>query len=84
MSSRYRYEGYDFIDLTSLVGTGKYRARVAVVAATDAKTPSQHFIDFEIFGSHREAQRRAFEGARTWIDSQVAEDEGPSTKLSPL
>ena len=85
MNSRYFYQGYNFVDLTTLIDAGKYRSRVAVVAATGAKASSQHFLDFEVFSNHADAQRRAFLGARAWIDSQLG-DHQPEfpARLAPL
>jgi len=86
MSSRYFYQGYNFVDLSTLIDAGNYRSRVAVVAATTTKAPSQHFLDFEVFSNHADAQRRAFLGARAWIDSQAGDDEKPEfpARLAPL
>jgi hypothetical protein len=85
MTSRYFYQGYNFVDLTTLIDTGRYRSRVAVVAATDVTAPSQHFLDFEVFSNHAEAQRRAFLGARAWIDGRSREEEPAfPARLAPL
>lgn len=71
MNSRYFYQGYNFIDLTTPISVGKYQSRVAIVPATETSAPSQHFLDFEIFSNQADAQRRAFLGARAWIDRQI-------------
>ena len=65
------YQGYSFVDLTTLVRVGAYKARAAVAVAPSNRSQSQRILDFEIFESRSDAQKRAIEGARTWIDTQV-------------
>jgi hypothetical protein len=72
--SRYSYQDFDFIDLTTLVGQGRYRARVAVMGMRENKVPFQRFLDFEVFASEDAAHSRAIEGAKAWIDGQSGRD----------
>jgi hypothetical protein len=76
------YRGYSFVDLTTLVGVGAYKARAAVVVAPREQPQSQRFLDFEVFERRSDAQRRAIEGARAWIDAEVAGQRMPSVSTT--
>jgi hypothetical protein len=85
MSSRHFYRGYQFVELSTLVGNDKYRSRVAVVDGTDTATSSQQFLDFEVYPDRAAAQQRAFVGARAWIDARLAAERlERSSQLAPL
>jgi len=85
LTSRYFYRGYHFIELSTLVGKGKYRSRVAAVEGSGSSTSAQRFLDFEIFPERAAAQQRAFVGARAWIDAQLAKETLTSlSSLAPL
>ena len=87
MISRYEYKGYTFVDETTILEDGRFRARIAIMTLGDGRVRSQRFIDLETFRAETDARRRAVAAARAWIDAEVAQDNDRlalPTSFSPL
>ena len=85
MSARGIYKGYTFADVSTLLESGRYRARVAIMALDGTRTRSQRFLDLEIFPTREEAGERVVAVARAWIDANAGKDQlALPTNFSPL
>ena len=72
MNSTFLYKGYQLATMTTRNDDGSYQARVAIMLASAARPCSQRFADFETFLDRAEAEERAIEGGKAWIDDQLA------------
>ena len=85
MSARGIYKGYTFADVSTPTESGRYHARVAIMALDGTRTRSQRFIDLEIFRTRAEAGERVMTVARAWIDANAGRDQlALPTNFSPL
>ena len=74
MGTRAIYKGYTFAGLSTPTESGRYRARVAIMAIDGSSTRSQRFIDLEVCRTEADANERAMKGAMAWIDANSGED----------
>ena len=87
MTCKYEYKGYTFMDETTAVENGRFRARIVIMTLGDGRVRSQRFIDLETFRAETDARRRAVAAARAWIDAEEAQDNDRlalPTNFSPL
>ena len=68
------YNGHMFVCVSTQTDSGKYRARVAIMALDGSRTRSQRFLDLEIFPTESEANDRAVDAAKAWIDANAEND----------
>ena len=74
MSARSFYKAYTFADVSTQTESGRYRARVAIIALEGSQTRSQRFLDLETFATAAQASERAIAAAKAWIDTNSGED----------
>lgn len=74
VSARRIYKGYTFADVSTPTESGRYRARVAILALDGERTRSQRFIDLEVFKTRQEASDRVVTVAKAWIDENAGND----------
>ena len=85
VSTREIYKGYTFVDVSTPMESGQYRARVAIIALDGSRTRSQRFLDLEIFRTRAEASERVLTVAKAWIDANAGRDQlALPTTFSPL
>jgi len=75
VSARGIYKGYTFAGVSTITESGRYRARVAIMALDGTRTRSQRFLDLEIFQTEAEANERAMAGAVAWIEANAGNDQ---------
>ncbi|MDP9224651.1 MAG: hypothetical protein M3P18_12505 [Actinomycetota bacterium] len=85
VNARRIYKGYTVTDVSTQTESGKYRARVAIMALDGTHTRSQRFLDSEIFRTKAEANERAMTVAMAWINANSGRDQlALPTNFSPL
>ena len=70
MTVQTRYRDYRLTSASTPEFGGSFRSRVALVAVKPGRPLSQRFVDFEVFSTKAEADQRAIEGGKHWIDDQ--------------
>ncbi len=70
MGLKFTHRGYQLTSVSTRNEDGSYQARVSIVQMNAGAPRSQRFADFERFSEQSGADRRAIEGAKSWIDDQ--------------
>ena len=70
MGLKLTHRGYHLTSISTRNEDGSYQARVSIVQMNAGAPRSQRFADFETFSDRSEADERAIEGAKSWIDDQ--------------
>ena len=68
------HNGHMFVCVSTQTDTGKFRARVAIMALDGSRTRSQRFLDLETFPTEADANDRATAAAKAWIDANAEND----------
>ena len=71
MTPTFLYKGYRLTPSTTQDADGTYQARIAIVTLSGDRPRSQRFVDFELFHDRPEADERAIEGGKEWIDAHL-------------
>ena len=71
MIAKFIYKGYQLAPITTRNEDGSYQARVAIMRVGAERPRSQRFVDFEAFRDPVEADKRAIEGGKVWIEHQI-------------
>jgi hypothetical protein len=80
------YKGYLIASLTTCNELGRYESRVAIIGVAGDRARSQRFLDLEEYPSEAQADDRALEAAKDWIDAHPARErlDAPRTGFSAL
>jgi hypothetical protein len=74
MNEKLLHAGYYLSSMSNPADGGGFQSRVAVMVLSAEKTRSQRFLDFECYPTQAQANRRAIEGGKEWVDAQVSRE----------
>jgi hypothetical protein len=71
MKPKLLYGGYYLSAMSTPTDSGGFQSRVAIMVLSSERTRSQRFLDFDCHETEGEANLRAIEGGKEWIDAQL-------------
>ena len=69
------YKDFYLSAMSSPTNDGTFQARVAIATLNSLRTRAQQFLDLDVWATLEQANTRAIEGGKEWVDAQIRHEQ---------